>query len=370
MYARLLAFLFAFPCSSDAHLKEGVRCVQNQLTEAGYDLGASDGEVGPKTRRALAKIQLETGLVLERTFDVTLGNSVCRRLGLIQTDLQQFWPSMENGQPEVVFSDAIRPRFKGRVLTSIKRAHAGMKQTFRVDLAGRDVILVADNQKDLKRLISKHAQVPLAGLSSGVAEACASSRGVSGRVYPGLFYMCVADDAALVAEIDQAWMDFFVGHEMVHLMQFQLGGAVLSERGVKKQLLHEGPVWLGEGSAQAYGNQFALQTPDWDYRIVNYRRLKNTFPDLAALEKRDALASRKLDVYRAGTVGAIDLIDLYGYPAIGQFYDYLGHGVGWTEAFEVAFGLPPETFYKHYRGVNRFDLNGDPIQGPLVDLTE
>lgn len=332
--------------------------------------GVSDGEVGPNTRRALAEFQLESGLVFERTFDVSLGNSVCRRIGLIQTELQQFWPSLGNDKPEIVFSDAIGSSFRGRVLASTMRAHIGIKRTFRVDLAGRDVIVVADNETDLKRLLSEHGQLPIVDESSGIADACTSHRGVSGRTLPGIMYLCVANDAGLVAEIDQAWMDSLIAHEMVHLMQFQLAGAVLTERGLEEQLLHEGPVWLSEGSAQAYGNQFALRTPDWDYRIVNYRRLENTFPDLTALEKRDALASRALDVYRAGTVGAIDLVDLYGYPAIGQFYDSLGHGVGWTEAFEVAFGLSPETFYNHYRNVSRFDSNGDPIHGPLVDLTE
>lgn len=366
----LLILFLALPTFSFAQLKEGIRCVQDQLTEAGFDPGVVDGEVGPKTRRALAEFQNETGLVFERTLDVSLGNSVCRSIGLIRPALQQYWPSLENGRPEIIFSDSIEPGLKGRMLASVIRSSSSIARTFQVDLAGQDVILVADNPRDLARLVATHLQVGVIDQSTAIADACGSSRGISGLALPGIMCLCVSNDADLRAQIDQTWLDFLVAREMVHLMQFQLTGGVPTEQGVEEQLLNEGPVWLNAGSAQAYGNKFAINTPDWDYRIVNYRRLKNVFPDLSELETSDALASRQPDVYRAGTVAAIDLVDLYGYPAFGQFYQNLGRGVGWTNAFELAFGLPPESFYKHYRNVTRFEASGDPIQGPLSILSE
>jgi len=181
-------------------------------------------------------------------------------------------------------------------------------------------------------------------------------------------YICVSSDPVYAQGVETQWLVFLIAHEVMHLAQFQLGGAVRHERGPEALLEFHGPVWLSEGIAQAFANRVAIDTPDWDYRIVNYRRLENQFPDLAELEYESALDRRKSDVYRAGTVGAIDLIDLFGYPAIGEFYANLGEGLAWQAAFEDAFGITANAFYIHYKNIARFDAAGMPVQGPLGEI--
>ena len=364
----LLLLLTLVPGAATAQIREGMRCVQNQLAEAGFNPGPADGLVGASTRRALAEFQAETGLVMEHRFDTDLGNSLCRRIGLMRPELKAFWPSVQNRQPNIVFSDGVSKSLRARILLTVARAQTGIRNTFQIELAGRDVIVVADNPRDLRRLVAEHVKVHVVGQAAKIAEDCSSFRGISGRALPGLVYFCVPSEADRVADLDWVWGEFLFAHELVHLMQTQLGGASRVEWSLEKRLSRDGPAWLMEGIAQAYGNKFALGTPDWDYRIVNYRRLDRVFHDLAELESPNALKTRMPDVYRAGTVGAIDLVDLYGYPAIGRFYETLGHGLDWTHAFETAFGLTPQDFYHHYRNVVRFDAAGTPASGPLSTL--
>lgn len=364
----LLLLLTLLPGAGSAQIREGVRCVQNQLAEAGFNPGPADGLVGANTRRALAEFQAETGLVMEHRFETDLGNSLCRRIGLMRPELKTFWPSLQNRQPKIVYSDGVREDLRARIMLAVTRAQTGIRNTFQVELAGRDVIVVADNPRDLRRLVAEHVGLPAVDQSATIAESCTSFRGMDGTILPGLLYICVPSEADRQAELDWVWGEFLLARQMVFLMQAQLAGVGRVEWGVDEKMKRDGPAWLMAGSAQAYGNKFALGTPDWDYRIVNYRRLDRNFHDLADLETLDALKTRSPDVYRAGTVGAIDLVDLYGYPAIGRFYEVLGHGLGWTHAFETAFGLTPQAFYHHYRNVVRFDSVGNPASGPLSTL--
>jgi len=353
-----------------AQLVEGARCVQSQLTAAGFDPGPIDGQPGRKTREALNAFQKERKPVTEHTLDLALGNAICRQIGLIDPSLREFWPANETHNYQIVFGPSVSVETRNRIKDSAAYTYKRMKEVFQVKLAGRDTIVVGSNSSELKALISEYAQVEHRETSRSIADACGSFRGISGRVLPGLMWICVSDDPEVQASIEQTWLDFFVAHEATHLLQYQLGGAINVGHSADKVLNRHGPVWLTEGVAQAFGNKVALNTPDWDYRIVNYRRLENRFPELSELEYERVVQSRKPEVYRAGTVGAIDLIDLYGYPAIATFYANLGQGAEWKEAFESAFGVSVDTFYSHYKEVTRFSDNGDPLEGPLTTLSK
>lgn len=363
----LLLCLSLVPGLTNARLAEGVTCVQDQLNKAGFDPGPSDGQAGPATRRALDSFEQQAGEISERELDTSLGNSFCRLIGNMRPDLKEFWPSNNGGAFQLAIGSAVNKEIRTRVRLSLNRAYDALNDIYQVDLAGRDVVVLSDNPKELEVLASKHLDVPVVSISAVVDDVCKSRQGVSGRVFPGLFLICVnqAD-----AEISQVWLDFLIGHEVTHLAQFQLGGAVRRELGQEMNLRFHGPVWLYEGVAQAFGNRFATNAPDWDFRIVNYNRLDRQFPALSGLELRSALDTRSAEVYRAGTVGAIDLIDLYGYPSIAQFYENLGSGLPWKDAFSSAFGLSLETFYFHYQNVDRFDGTGKALSGPLSILAE
>lgn len=363
----LFLCLAAMPGMATAQLSRGATCVQDQLRSAGFDPGPSDGQVGPATRRALSDFEQQVGTVSNRELDAVLGNSFCRNIGLLRPELQQFWPSRDDGAYELIVGSGITEDVERTIRASIELAFDMAHDFYRVDVAGRDIIVVSDDPNELFSLATENLDIPIVNLRASVSDACASRRWVFGTVYPGLLLICVSEQNA---ERDQVWMDFFVGHEVTHLLQFQLSGAVRTELGDDMSLRFEGPVWLYEGIAQAFGNRVAVQRPDWDFRLVNYRRLEEQFPDLSELELNSASDRRQPEVHRAGSVGAIDLIDLFGYPAIAAFYENLGAGLFWEDAFLEAFGISVEAFYFHYQNVDRFDDAGNPITGPLSVLAE
>lgn len=361
----LVAFFSSFGLShnyANAGLSNSVSCLQSQLNHAGFDAGPVDGLLGSKTRNALEAYQAANGQLSQRSLDLVSAPLFCRLIGLQDSEMVQFWPSKVKGQFSLITSQGFNAELKARLETSARKARA-RSLAFAARPAGHDLLLAAENQTDLKKLVREHVDIPLADLTATVGRACGTSRGISAQALPGVILFCAPDRQAITTE----WMDFLVAHEFVHLVQFQLGGALPVEAGEKARLNAEGPAWLFEGVAQAFGNKTALKTPDWDFRIVNYRRLNGELPDLSELELASTARTRRSDVYRAGTVGAVDLIDLYDYATIFEFYDNLGRGTDWEDAFFNAFGITPTQFYSHYNSVQRFSASGEPLLGPLTE---
>jgi hypothetical protein len=360
-----LALAFAWPTLARAQLDTGISCVQAQLVAAGYDPGPVDGQVGTRTRQALEEFQAKEGALTPHKLDLPLGNAVCRMIGLLRPDLQEHWPTKQHGRIQIVSDPSVPESTVAALTASAIRAYRKIDELLDVRLAGRDVMVIASTPRQLLTLIKAHSGVPLADIRTGVEEACNSRRGLSGHAIPGLIYVCAAPDAGGDAQSAREWRDFLIAHELLHLVQFQLMGAVPVERGDKAVLDRHGPIWLAEGVAQAFGNRVALDAPDWHYRIVNYKRLESNFPSLTALELESTVQTRRADVYRAGTVAAIDLVDLFGYPKIASFYDFLGRGSAWKVAFEKAFGIGVQDFYKHYENVTRLSPDGAPLEGAM-----
>ncbi len=368
-----ICLVFLFPTMALAQLSQGVRCVQDQLNAAGFDAGPNDGQAGPATRRAIAAFQqshetVSSRRVASRRLDVTLGNSFCRTIGNLRPDLRAFWPSRESGHFELKFTPSVGPDLREMIGLSLESAYTSATANLQVELAGIDTIIVGSTPSELRALIREHAEIPLRISSQRLTDACGSFRGISGGAAPGLMWLCAPADPETASKREKVWLDFLLAHEAFHMIQFQLSGAIDVKFGSETVLNFHGPVWLSEGSAQAFGSRFSTYDADWRFRIVNYRQLEGRFPDLKGLEAASSLKARKPAVYRAGTVASIDLIDLFGYPKIAAFYENLGRGLKWKAAFEDAFGITVVDFYYHYANVPRFLDSGDPIPGPLKRL--
>lgn len=362
----LLTFVmivFALP-SAKAAEQPGIACVQAQLQASGFDAGKVDGQLGAKTRAALSQFEEAFGTVSTREIDASLGDAICRLIGLIEPRLREFWPATLR-RTNVVFSESVDTSFRESFLGTVNRVVDAERTILSVELSGTDVIVVAENEMDLMDLVSRHSRFDSPDRRRRVADVCSSTRGISAFTTPGLIAVCKSPDERVGAGIDEEWLLFMLAHEFIHAVQFQLAGAVNVASGQKTVLEYEGPVWLSEGVAQAFANRVAVETPDWDFRIVTYERLEGIFPDLSELELQESLANRRSDVYRAGTVAAIDLIDLKGYSAIVAFYEGLGKGYGWHDAFERSTEMTVEEFYTYYATVKRFGADGTPLIGPL-----
>ena len=366
--AWIIIISLCFPTTVLAQLQEGIRCVQEQLTAAGFDPGPSDGRLRSKTRRALTAYQEKHGTLSSRKLDETLGNAYCRLIGLQQPALQEHWPAKSDSRPVMVFSKSISDDVIKEINSSVDRAYDRFDELFGLQLAGRDVIVVGSREHELKRLISRNSIIAIRHLTQDIRNACAWKGEVAGASLPGIYFVCVNAGRGAGPINDRPRLDFQIANGVMGLVQRQLGGSVPYERGQKELLESHGPAWLSTGVSQAFGNRVALNVPDWDFRNVIYRRHQNRFPDLAELEFQRSFSQRPADVHRAGAIAAIDLVDLFGYPAIGEFYSHLGTGTGWKASFERAFGISVDEFYTHYRHVVRFDANGNAIRGPLDRL--
>jgi len=353
-----------FPSQIAAQPDEGVRCVQAQLTAAGHNAGPTDGLLGPRTKSALKAFEKQNGVVTTRTFNVALGNSICRRIGMMRADLRQYWPSGSGGV-SVIYADSIDEAFRKEFDRALAKPVDAVSSLLEVELAGRDIIVVAETAAELERLVKQNTGLNISNLGRGIRDACGTFRNFAGRTAPGIAYFCKSPTASVQSGIERSWLDFTIAHEFMHLAQLQLAGTVNPSLGYKARLDAEGSIWLIEGSAQAFGNRMALGTPDWDFRTVMYRRLEGQFPDLKSLESAKALEKDISNIYRAGTLAAIDLIDLEGYPAIMKMYELMGYGEPWSSAFQTAFSMSVEEYYQYYSSVRRFEDDGSPIVGPL-----
>ena len=364
--AWIIIIALCFPTAVFAQLHDGVRCVQDQLAAAGFDPGPSDGRVGPRTHRALTAYQNRNGRLSSLKMDETLGNAFCRLIGLQQPALKEHWPTRSGNRPIMIFGKSIGEDVIEKMNTSVNRVYGGIDRLFDLQLAGRDVIVVANGPIELKGLLEDNVEVDLGDLQHKAEDVCGD--GFSLTAAAGIVFVCVDsnDDSGPLSE--QQWLDLSVAQAVMTTVQFQLTGSVRYESGQIALLNAFGPAWLSAGSARAFGHRVAFDAPEWLFRGLHYEYVQGRLPNLAELELDQTKLQRTEEVYVAGMIAAVDLVDLFGYPAIGEFYSSLGRGIGWEAAFEGAFGITVGEFYNHYNNVVRFDTKGKPIQGPLGRL--
>lgn len=357
--AAVAAFLF-FALPANAQLSDGIRCVQEQLSAGGYAPGPIDGIAGPQTDGALRRYEADHGAVTSRRLDVTLGNAVCRRIGLNDSSLREFWPSNE-GAFDVHFPEGSETLLRAWFNLALPRAEEHVATVFDVELAGRDLIIVGRTGDEVRALVREHYDL---GLNSyDFDDLCDVTEGsIGGRAYPGMAVFCVPS----ARQVPRRRVEFVVAHEVTHLVQFQLAGATPSTHGVQAVVDASGPIWLIEGGAQAFAFTASDRGnyPLWQFRNFEIGVYGPDMPDLSTIEHHGTRETQIEAIYRAGSIAASDLIDVTGFPSHVTFFELLGQGVPWPEAFDAAFKVSVDAFYAHFQAVPRVE-NGVPINGPL-----
>ncbi|MPZ49310.1 MAG: hypothetical protein GEU75_08425 [Dehalococcoidia bacterium] len=141
-----------------------------------------------------------------------------------------------------------------------------------------------------------------------------------------------------------------VAHEYFHLVQMQLLGHVaerIASTPVDRER-PEGPSWLFEGSADWVSWQ-ALESAELS--SLDGYLASVTVPndvDIAGLETF-------IEYYHAGEdrallpLVAVDLLVRDDVRSLTRFYESVGRGLPWREAFSAAFGRPVPSFYAELR---------------------
>lgn len=356
----LTLILMVLPTQIKAMPEDSIQCVQSQLNAANFDAGPADGQIGKRTRKAVKAFEDKFGTISKRKLSPSTANVFCRKIGLIIPDLKEFWPS-NSGWIEVVFANSVDQKFRSDLQRSLSKAVTAVSSTVGVEVAGKDIIVIAENASELLSLVKEHSPNSIHKNNPFIKASCSSSRKITGRAHQGIIFMCRSPGAQVGKDIDETWLDYLVSHELLHLVQFQLSGKPARWQGETEEVRTFGPFWLAEGVAEAFSNRLGWGTEIWALRELNYKRLDKKLPDLAQLEKRKAAQKGQL-VYNAGAVAAVDLLDLHGFDTVMKMYDLLGQGENWPNVFESTFGMSHASFYKWYLNVKRFENDGRAIR--------
>ena len=341
--------LFCVGTAAIADPTASVRCVQQQLHAAGEDVGQPDGKVGAKTLSSLAKFEAQTELDTTLPFRSASASSYCRRIGLAHAQLREFWPSARS-PVNVLAAGDVPEVLRLAVQNRMRAALIGAARRMEVELAGTDTVLIATSPTALRQLITANSDYDVVGLAATLEKSCKSDRKFIASTVSSLVYICVDSGATIGDGIEADWLAFSLTHEATHLVQFQVNGVSDEDATMNDMVKHEGPVWLQEGLGQVFANVTTMGGDEAFYREVMISRFEGSpLPDLATLEKRNALSTDMSHVYWAGSIAVADLVEVHGYPAFGRFFASLGNGESWEDAFKSEFGQAVPDFYADFR---------------------
>ncbi|WP_270726143.1 hypothetical protein [Shimia sp. Alg240-R146] len=282
--------------------------------------------------------------------------------------LKADWPS--NDRPyEIAFGEGVEQRFQIKFAVAILKAKSRVLPILGIELAGWDVIAVATTPQELVRLALKDTPYSESALKRLATETCSrvnTGNSIYALAVHGLILVCKSPGASVGREITQSKLEDLAAHEFMHLVQFQLAGSASSNDRPDQASAERGPIWLLEGSAQAFANAVAFDRPAWTGRLAAMRKFPDGLPDLNELEHREMRSRAPIPVYFGGMIGAVDPVDKSGFPAIAKFYEILGRRGGWQRAFEEAFGISVDTYYTLFAEMERVNTQGAPLSGWLL----
>jgi len=324
--------------------------VQRQLNAAGFNAGPEDGLLGSKTRTALKSFI--NGNDYQTTLDIHSGNAIvhCRHIGLSDHNLQKFWPSAENST-EIVIADEVDPKFATEFTKYVAELRGQYSLLTKAPIVGVDTLVVASDPKTLKKLIIANSSGSSAPPLEKLRRECNAKKLIQGAANLHIAYFCLNPDANFPLNLKPEVVREAIAHELVHLLQYQIAGRASSKA---TRLDREGPVWLVEGSANVFGNFVGHGVSIARMRNVYLARAEELgFPKLDTLESRSALKSNISGVYKVGSFATTHLVSLHGYSSIGDYFEALGRGTAWEQAFKEAFGENPKSLYDWYNQQSR-----------------
>jgi hypothetical protein len=139
-----------------------------------------------------------------------------------------------------------------------------------------------------------------------------------------------------------------IAHELFHVFQYQLDKVSLNS-GDDSRPPPGGPAWLLEGSAETVGYRVAA-----DRRLVassaagEISRAKQISTPLSSLERYADIQIP--NVYSLFHVAADHLVSITpaGVPALTTYFNAIGGGMAWQDAFRTAFGMSIEAYYANF----------------------
>jgi hypothetical protein len=144
-----------------------------------------------------------------------------------------------------------------------------------------------------------------------------------------------------------------IAHELFHVLQYQTDHLVHAGGTPVDQIRPTGPVWFDEGAPEMIG-----------YRVTADRLLEsyaNSLSGLVAVTKQIAAPLDQLErlsqtnipgVYSLFAVSIDHLVKVVpgGLRTLAAYYQALGAGAAWPDAFQQAFGMTVADYYVNFAG--------------------
>lgn len=343
LFPLLLLIVLAGPAAArDAALA----CVQGQLAVLGQDAGPIDGLWGPRTRKGAAIYRAELGASLP---PLRAGNAGvwCRWLGERDRRLSALWPSRRDGAVKVEVA-GLDPDTQSAIQMIAEDMLRGFEVRFSLRLAETITLVAGRTDRDLRPMWTRALGGQGRGFEAIYAQSCGGGQ-IGGFASGNVVALCLPKGGARLSDHDLWLFQTTVAHEIFHAVQRQLVGRPTSRMGTSSDS-YAGPEWLIEGSATFASLRVTLGdlffAPSYGRLLA---RLSGNRTDLAELETYRARVAQVEALYDNGSLATFELIGGGDGRALIRFYEAIGLGRPWREAFGRAFGVTAEEFYEIYR---------------------
>lgn len=342
MRLRILALVLFLASANTVQAAAGtdIECVQNQMIAMGYDIGKPDGFSGPITTNAFKSIQKKRG---DQAFKFELKGAgytiLCRQLCLETPALKAFWP--QHGQAFAFSSDG---SLVSDILDLADRAVANAERVLTTDLAvelsdrievvagSSPGVLAALARAELRKTFDTddfHAQFQAA---------CSAANRPNGFSQRNVIVLCLDPETMSPDKALADKMRVIVMRETLAVALHQLTGYAPPKSPEGRQNT-TGPDWLRIGIAA--NADFLAQADQPDITRSKAVRAQQG-ASLAELEKVDSLTP---EITAQSAFAAAVLLSESAPRCLLQFYELIGLGHAWPEAFETCFGKPVAQFY-------------------------
>lgn len=317
-----------------------VRCVQQYLTEAGFDAGGVDGAFGKRTALA-GEAYLASAQAMEPPLP-----PLSQATAALWCDALA---PAAGAPPQVAFAGDIRDKIKQTITEGASDAQTFFAQQLPDVTPRQGVTIYAGN--DAAWLTDRY--LAAAGLPKSFRRGKMESFGACDPAAEFAWY------AIFLCTDHAEWkkgplvIKGIVAHEYWHTMQADLVGKAARSCCTSDSQAQEvyGPEWLKEGSAQ-YGRHAMLASlglakleRDIDMLVRDTRGATNLLERNNRKGYRDAGGDVSENM---GVVATYLLVRDHGYPSLADFYRNLGAGLDDDEAFEQAFGMSMADFEAAY----------------------
>lgn len=333
----LLLAVWALPAAASSDM---IACVQAQLSALGYAPGPADGRLGPRTQAAYTAAQADSAAGAP-PIDLSARTAVviCRQFGLASPPLRAHWPATAD-PIRTVDTHGLSPETHDHLDTGARQALGRFSNILGLDLPQRVSIVAATDKGNLRRLWSRYLTTTPVSFEAIYAQSCPPGIGVGGFALGTVVAICLPDGDIRSFDDDFWRVQLTLAHEMFHVAQRQLtGGRPPTFPGVA------GPEWLIEGTATYVSLRVTLtgaMMAPLHHGLA--ARLAGTAVDLNAYAPYEARSGDLAGLYDHGSHATFLLVDAAGVAALWRFYEAIGLGMPWRDAFAAIFGRSTEAF--------------------------